>query len=391
MDKFNTGDRLPASGNGNIAAFSAVNAGTVPVTASIVVTPTFTNNAVGCAGSTKTFTITVNPTPTLSTTLTPADVCSNTPFSYPPASATPGTTFNWTRAVVAGITPAGPTSGTNNPNETLRNITNATIPVTYQYTLAANGCSNVQNVVVNIKPEPVITAGQNPSACSGNALNYQILLNNFTNPGDNVTFTWGAPVLNPVNPLFSGGTARAVPSSANMTDVFLNTTGLIGTATYTVTPFKNGCSGTPVTVVITVGSQPVLDPGLNAFACSNSPVGLVLKVAAGSVIPTYYNVMSKTVDAGLTDVGNVVIPDATAPANYLSTDKYTNTTGVNKTVTYRVQPILAPTCIGDPVDIVITIRPQPVVFPAQTKTVCSRVAIGKEILLSPPNTLQVLC
>src|SRR5664280_2205249 len=186
---------LPASGVGNIAAFAAVNAGTAPVIATIIVTPTFTNNLVGCAGPTKTFTITVNPTPTLSTTLTPADVCSNTLFSYPPASATAGTTFNWTRAAIAGITPAGPTAGANNPNETLRNITNAPIPVTYQYTLAANGCSNVQNVVVNIKPEPVITAGQAPSACSGNALNYTILLNNFTNPADNVTFTWPAPVL----------------------------------------------------------------------------------------------------------------------------------------------------------------------------------------------------
>ena len=63
-----------------------------------------------------------------------------------------------------------------------------------------------------------------------------------------------------------------------------------------------------------------------------------------------------------------------------------NTTGVNKTVTYRVQPILAPDCIGDAVDVVITIRPQPLIFPAQTKTVCSSVAVGKEILLAPPNT-----
>ena len=93
---------LPASGNGPIGVFTAVNGGTAPVVASIVVTPTFTNNAVGCAGLTKTFTITVNPTPTLSTTLTPADVCSNSLFSYPPASATAGTTFNWTRASVAG-------------------------------------------------------------------------------------------------------------------------------------------------------------------------------------------------------------------------------------------------------------------------------------------------
>jgi PKD repeat protein len=243
----------------------------------------------------------------------------------------------------------------------------------------------VQNVVVNINPEPVITPAQNPSACSGNALSYAILLNNFTNPADNVTFTWGAPVLNPVNPLFTGGSARPVPSAANITDTFTNTTGVLGTATYIITPFKNGCTGTPVTVVITVGSQPVLDPGLNAFACSNTPIGLILNVAGGSVIPTYYNIISKTVAPGLIDVGNAIVPNGTAPAAYLSTDKFTNTTGVDKTVTYRVQPILVPTCIGAAVDVVITIRPQPVIFPAQTKIVCSSVAIGKEIILAPPN------
>jgi PKD repeat protein len=376
---------LPALGNGNIGVFAAVNGGTAPVVATIVVTPLFTNNAVSCTGPAKTFTITVNPTPILTTTLTPVDVCSNTLFSYPPASATAGTTFNWTRAAVAGITPAGPTAGVNNPNETLRNITSAPVAVTYQYTLAANGCSNVQNVVVNINPEPVITPAQNPSACSGNALSYAILLNNFTNPADNVTFTWGMPVLNPVSPLFTGGSARAVSSAANITDTYTNTTGVLGTATYTVTPFKNGCSGAPVTVVITVGSQPVLDPGLNAFACSNTPIGLILNVAGGSVIPTYYNIISKTVAPGLIDVGNAIVPNGTAPAAYLSTDKFTNTTGVDKTVTYRVQPILAPTCIGAAVDVVITIRPQPVIFPAQTKTVCSSVTIGKEIILAPPN------
>ena len=79
---------LAASGNGDIAAFTAVNNGAAPILASIVVTPTFTNGGVGCTGPTKTFTITVNPTPTLSTSLTPAAICSNTVFSYAPASAT---------------------------------------------------------------------------------------------------------------------------------------------------------------------------------------------------------------------------------------------------------------------------------------------------------------
>jgi len=354
-----------------------------PQTATYTVTPL----SGSCTGSTFTVTVTVNPTPTLSSSLTPPDVCSNSVFSYNPTSATAGTTFSWVRNPVAGITPAGPTSGINNPNETLRNLTSAPMAVTYEYTLTANGCSNVQNVVVNIKPEPVINPGQTVSVCSGIAMNYQVLMSNFTNPGDNVTFTWPAPVLAPVNPNFSGGTARAVPSSANITDTFINTMGFIGTATYTITPVKNGCAGTPETVVVSVGAAPVLDPGLDKFVCSNTATGLLLKEAAGSVVPTHYNIISVTVAGGLTaDAGNAAIPNNNAPANYLSNDKYRNTTGVNKTVVYRVQPVLAPDCFGAPVDVTITIRPEPVILPGQTKTVCSGVPIGKEVLLVPANT-----
>ena len=53
---------LAASGTGDIASFTATNAGTAPVVATIVVTPHFENGSVTCDGPTKTFTITVNPT-----------------------------------------------------------------------------------------------------------------------------------------------------------------------------------------------------------------------------------------------------------------------------------------------------------------------------------------
>lgn len=381
----NTSIGLAADGTGPVS-FIAVNPGTAPVSATIVVTPTFNFGSTDCPGPSKSFTITVNPTPALSTSLTPPDLCSNTLFSYDPASLTALTTFNWNRAVVAGITPAGPTSGTNNPNETLRNITNIPLGVTYQYTLTAGGCSNVQNVMVNIKPEPVIVPGQTSDLCSGNGTNYHINLSNFINPVDNVTFTWPAPVLNPVDPSFTGGAARSSASAANIADVFTNTMGVSGTATYTVTPYKDGCAGSPVNIVMTIRSQPVLDPGLNTTVCSNTAIGLLLQEAAGSVSADYYNISAVTLDAGLSaDAGNAAISNPTAPAAYLSNDKYINITGVDKNVTYRVQPVHAPDCFGAPVDVVITIRPQPYIVPAQTKTICSGILTGKEILLSPVN------
>ncbi len=52
---------LAASGTGNIAAFTATNAGTTPVVATITVTPTYTSGGESCTGPAKTFTITVTP------------------------------------------------------------------------------------------------------------------------------------------------------------------------------------------------------------------------------------------------------------------------------------------------------------------------------------------
>ncbi len=369
---------LAANGTGNIASFTATNSGTAPVTATITVTPSFE----GCAGTPQTFTITVNPTPALNSTLTPADLCSNVAFTYTPTSLTAGTAFSWTRPDIAGITPAGPVSGGPGVNETLRNFTSATVPVTYEYTLTANGCPNTQNVVVNIKPEPVIS-DQSASVCSGETLTHHILLDNFVNPADNVTYTWPAPVLSGG---LTGGTARAVPSSADMTDSFINTSGLAETATYTVTPVYNGCAGEPKTIVVTVGSQPVLD-NLDMSACSAVPTGLVMAVAPTSSPATTYDITTITVQAGLVAAaGNAVAANGIADPNYLANDVFTNETGVNRTVTYRIRPVFGATCIGDWVDVVVTVRPQPVIVPGQAQTVCSNTASGLEIRLVPVNT-----
>jgi PKD repeat protein len=376
---------LNDDGMGDIT-FTPINTGTTPVTATITVTPTFNNGSVDCPGPSRSFTITVNPTPTLLGSLAMPDICSNTPFSYAPASATAETTFRWDREVVTGITPAGPTTGFNNPNETLRNFTNIPIGVTYQYTLTANGCSNIQNVIVNVRPEPVIVPGQVADICSGNTTNYHINLSNFINPDDNVLFTWLAPVLDPVHPAFTGGSARNSASAVNIADIFTNIMGVPGTATYTVTPYKNGCAGAPETIVFTIRSQPVLDENLDKTVCSNTPIGLLLKEETGSVPIDYYNISKVTLDPGLSaDPGNVKISNPKAPADYLLNDKYLNITGVDKNVTYTIQPFRAPDCYGTPVDVVITIRPQPYIVPAQIKTVCSGVPIGMEILLSPTN------
>ncbi len=260
--------------------------------------------------------------------LTPGSIGSNQSICYntTPAAFTntgsptggTGLTYQWQNS------PAGLGTWVNIPGATALTFTEtALLTASTDYrrvTTSASGCGTVNSniITVTVKQLPAITAGQNPSTCSGIPLNYQILLNNFTNPGDNVTFTWPAPSHSAG---VTGGTARAVGTSANLIDTYTNTSGGIGTVTYSVTPVKDGCTGPTVDVVVNVGSEPVLDPGLNNTVCSNTPIGLILKEAAGSVTPTHYNIIAVDVETGLSPVStNAVIPNAISPANYLSAD-----------------------------------------------------------------------
>jgi hypothetical protein len=84
-----------------------------------------------------------------STTIT---ACSNTNFNYHPMSDVLGTTFSWSRAVVAGVSNTSAT-GIGDINEILVNTTSNPVPVTYIFTLTANGCSKTESISFLVNPE----------------------------------------------------------------------------------------------------------------------------------------------------------------------------------------------------------------------------------------------
>jgi PKD repeat protein len=346
-----------ASDNSATIEEKLYNDGVNPVYVEYKITPYYK----GCPGTEFTHTVTVYPTPTLSSSRS-STICSSSSanFIYTPASLTDNVSFSWERLPAPGLTTTELEQGDGNISHVLRNFTSAQITVTYRYTLTidgTDGCKNEQDVEVKINPEPVITKDQEVQACSDAAINYQIELDNFENPDDGVTFTWSAPVLSPVSTDFTGGSARSTASAANITDSFHNATGGIGTATYTVTPYKDGCPGEAVTIVVTVGAEPVL-ADLDKTVCSDEAIALTLGVAAGSIDAAYYNIIEVKPTFGLTaDGGNASWPNGNVEADYLEDDKYTNNTNGSLTVTYRVQPMINGTCYGDEKDIVITVLP----------------------------------
>src|SRR5205807_4246914 len=95
------------SGTGNIAAYTAANAGTAPVTATVTVTPT----AKGRVGPTAAFTVTVNPTPTVNSVANQGPYCNGASgAAINLTGPVAGTTFGWTSSANVGFG----TSGTGN-------------------------------------------------------------------------------------------------------------------------------------------------------------------------------------------------------------------------------------------------------------------------------------
>ncbi len=115
----------------------------------------FTLTAGGCS-NTATVTVTVNPAPTLSSTLTPSAICDTSGFHYNAASITPGTVFSWSRPAVSGILPATSfgAPGLGVISDSLSNTTPNPIVVTYYLSLSISGCANYNYNPVTVTVNP---------------------------------------------------------------------------------------------------------------------------------------------------------------------------------------------------------------------------------------------
>ncbi|MCD6011301.1 MAG: cell surface receptor domain protein [Flavipsychrobacter sp.] len=247
---------LPASGSGPIGSFTAVNPTANPIIATITVTP----NANGCTGTPVSFTITVYPTPTLTSTLSPGAVCDSAILNYIPTSGTPGTTFTWFRNPVTDIANIY-ASGSGNPAEYLDNTSANSVTVPYQYVLAANGCFNTQYVNVVIHPTPTLSTSLAPGAiCNNTVFNYT--------PGSatvGTIFTWNRNTVTGITaPPFTGSNN---PFSSDY--ALVNTTSAPIEVPYVYTLYANTCINTQ-TVVVTVNPTPMLNSGTTPPAICNN-------------------------------------------------------------------------------------------------------------------------
>ena len=303
-----------SAGTGSTIAQTLVNT----TAASATLTYTITPMANTCPGAAITVVVTVKPRPTLSSSLT-GSVCSGLAFSYTPTSNVATTTFSWTRASVVGIQNL-PASGTDPGviNETLVNTTGVAKNVTYRYTLLANGCSNIQDVVVIVSPAPTLLGTLTPSAiCSNSTFSYTAMA---SITGTILNWTRVADTDNPA----SSGTG-------NISETLVNTTSTDRIVTY-VYSLIGACTNTQ-NVTVTISPTPTVTLPANLEFCNGENVPSI--VFAGPVTGTTYSWANNDPSIGLGASGIGDIPTFTA----------TNTSSAPITAIISVRP-KANGCIG---------------------------------------------
>jgi len=299
---------LAAGGTGSIDAFTAVNTGTEPITATIRVTPTY--GALECAGAWREFTITVNPSPKVDT-IGNQTVCHNTTTTAVEFEGNvAGGTYRWANSNPAiGL---GATGVTNSiPAFTALNSTTAAISGTIRVTPLYGTCEGTwREFTITVNPMPTVAAIGNQALCAG-ASTTAITFTSTTTPADSVTYTWTND--EPTIGLAASGTGNI----AAFTTVNAGTTPI--TATIRVTP-KYGalaCAGEWREFTITVNpTTPAIFAAYDTVVCGGATK--TYTVPAGF---TNYNwlVLGGTTTAGGNPTDNTITITWDGPSPHIVT------------------------------------------------------------------------
>jgi gliding motility-associated-like protein len=348
---------LPNFGTGNLPSYVAINNGLNPITATIEMAPSFTNNQVVCYGTIQTFTITVNPTPQVAGSPDQV-ICSGSIVNGVQMQGTlPNAYYTWTNSIPSiGLA----ANGTGNiPSFVGLNLANSPVVAQINYTpnYTNNGvtCQGVtQDFTVTINPIPAVLPQVDVVVCDNEAIPSVV----FTGPVPGTNYAWsnnnltiglnqsnGSNVINS----FIGNTNTNTPNIAQ----------IIVDATYTNAGVT--CQGNIDTFIYVVNPIPnVLDP-LDQVICASDFSQLI--DFTGSVPGTDFNWINNTSSIGLPSVGTGDI----APFVALNS---TNAPLVSTVVVQASYTNMNTTCLGNTEQMFITVNPRPNVEPVVDQVVC---------------------
>ncbi len=330
-------------------------------TASVSVTPSSTSTYIvtaysgGCSG-TDNITVNVNPIPTANAGIDQT-ICEGQSATL---TATGGSTYSWS------------TGGSTNSI-----IVNPTSATTYTVTAYSSGCSDSDDITVNVNPVPIVSSGSGQTIC----------------PGNSATLT------------ASGATSYLWSTGSTNTSI---TVSPATTTIYSVTGTSSGCSASS-SVGVSIGSNITADAGSNQTICVGQSVSLsatggttfawsngggTQNISVSPLTTTTYIVTVSA--AGCSGTDNVTInvnqlPSANAGTDQIicqgqsanltafggisyswSNSAQTQSTNVSpaSTSTYIVTVTDANTCSNTD-DIQVTVNPLPIPNAGPDKAICS--------------------
>ena len=263
----NTAIGLAASGTGNLS-YTATNTTSSPITATIIVTPKYTNAGVTCTGNPISFTITVNPTPTVAA-VTNQVLCNGaatTAVAF--TGATTGTVYNWTNSNTSiGLAASGTGDiASFTAVNTGATAATATITVTPTYTGAGFTCTGTATTfTLTVNPTPRLTTVSNSIICNGSSNTIAL-----TGPVTGSVFDWTNS--NTAIGLGASGTGNISFTATNAGPDPI-------TATISVTPSVTNagltCTGTASTFTVTVNPSGQVNTVSNQVLCNGSTTSAV--------------------------------------------------------------------------------------------------------------------
>ncbi|MBF8150567.1 T9SS type A sorting domain-containing protein [Winogradskyella sp. F6397] len=258
---------------------------------------------------------------------------------------------NTTFLFLASISDAdiGPLTTINNTNSTITTQVEIT-PNVYNVFNGDFICSvTPQYVDVTIRPTPIATADAPFSTiCSGTSADIEVD-GNITDA--NMQFSWTRDntgnVLGP--PSGNSGNINTPTNSYTIANNLVNNTGTIQNVTYTITPTSNGCTGTPITIVIAVA--PTVNPGdfeTDQTLCSGENPVAFTQTTAATGLNLSYQWQNSTISAigPWTDISGATAPTYDAPA-------ITQTTWYQRVVTSTVNGVTCNAVNSTPIQVTI--------------------------------------
>ena len=264
----NTSIGLAAAGTGNIPSFTAKNTTNLPIVATISVTPT----ANACAGNAKTFTITVNPSPTASlsgSSTNCAGLSKNLSIAFTGTSP-------WSVTYTDGTNPITISGITTNPY-----LLSVSPIVTTNYSLSAVSdakCTGTMSgsATINVTPKPSATLSGSANICAGSSTNLSVSLTG-TAPW-NITYSDGSSPQTINGILTSPYNINVNPSSTktyslqNLNDVSCIGTTITGSAIVLVNPLPIVIANTTSTSICLGESVTLNGNGANTYTWNNGVV-----------------------------------------------------------------------------------------------------------------------